>query len=251
MTRRLLFTLLLLPCAGCGVKAYEDKFSNEVERIKKFDEADQALGNPLLYPQNVGTKQKPQYMQQEYLFLRPPLGFSSNSDNIPYFNFLYRFTKGTPSTGGSGGVPAGVPAGRNEFPPPNEKDIGIREIYVAFSMTGKIDDFRNTLLQIFKGAKQLPQPLKIERVGREPIVYDGWTWSDNYKPAPSLYLIYGAQGDSGAKVAIVFRIPEDKAGSDTIKKTIRFVLQSCVLGSAAPNLNKNFRPRKEGEKKSS
>lgn len=234
---------------GCGLDNYDKKFESESERIKKFDLADQSLANPIMYPMNVGTKQAPQYMQQEYIFLRPPAGFSSNSDNIPYFNFLYRFARGAPPAPIPAGSVAITTAQRDAFPPLSEKEISIAEIYVAFSiMDLKVDDFRAKLLGIFKGAQQLSN-LRVDRVGREPITYSRWAWSDNAKPR-SLYLIHGAQGDSATIAAVVIRIPEDKKDAATVQAAITYTLQSLVIGNAAANLNKNFKPRKEPGKKS-
>src|SRR5262245_64937831 len=116
------------------------------------------------------------------------------------------------------------------FPPPNEKETGIREIYVAFSIDMKPAEFRDRLLQVFKGAKQQDKRERVDRVGREPIVFDRWAWVDGYRQSPSIYLIYAAQGDSGTTVAVAFRVPDGKETKNKIQTAVRFTLQSLVIG---------------------
>ena len=133
---------MVLPwLVGCGLNAYEKNFAAEAERIKKFDEADQALGNPINFPKNVGTKQQPMFMKEDMIFLRPPLGFLGATDTSIQ-GFLYRYAKDSKQ--------APIPASKDTFPPTNEKEIGLREIYVAFSMELKPADFRAKLEQIFR-----------------------------------------------------------------------------------------------------
>lgn len=232
---------VLLPClASCGLKDYETLFEREAERIKKFDEADQALGNPINFPMNVGTKQQPAFIKNENIFLRLPLGFGGvTTTTNPVLGLLYRF--------GKDDKPPGPPARGELFPPPNDKETGIREIYVGFTLDAKPEEVRGKLEQIFRNAKGLPRK-KVERVGRDPIVFDAWTWTDAYKPA-SMYLIYAARGDSNTIGVIVFRIPDDKAKATSINNAVQYTLQSAVFGSQAPLLNQNFRERKELAKK--
>src|SRR5262249_16153777 len=115
----MLLVAILLPwLAGCGLggpNGYERKFADESERIKKFDEADQALGNPIFYPMNVGTKQQPMFMKNDNIFLRLPAGIPGKNDtDLAIQGFLYRYSKDQRQ-----------PTKGDTFPPPNEKEQGI------------------------------------------------------------------------------------------------------------------------------
>jgi hypothetical protein len=245
--------VLALPwAAGCNLDDYVKKFAGETERIKRFDEADLALGNRTTFPKNVGTPKQPIFQAQEYLFIRLPYDFNTDPDNKPtdpVGGILHRYTRKPTGGQAAPGTVTMVPMQPGAlFPPPNEKEQGIREIYLAFAMDGKVDDFRKRLLSVFPGAKPETQRRKIDRVGREPILFDVWTWKDNYQPQ-SEYWIFGCQGDSGTMAAVVFRIPEGKSNANNIKTPIQFTLQSLILGSTAPAVGENFKPRKEGPKK--
>ena len=48
---------------------------------------------------------------------------------------------------------------------------------------------------------------------------------------------------------MVFRVPEDKANTATVKNSVQYTLQSLVIGSAAPPIRQNFKERKDGGKK--
>lgn len=245
MLRRaaLIFVAVALPWfTGCGLNEYEKKYADESERIKQFDLADQALGNPIFFPQNFGTPKNPAFQPNQMIFLRLPKEFWGKPDNMtaPIQGLLYRYTKD--------GKPGALPARNELFPPPNDKDIWIREIYVAFTMDMPPGELQKKIEQGFRAVKS-PTRFTAKRVGRDPIVFDQWIWTDSYKPSTSLYTCFAARGDSGCNVAVVFRIPEDKKEAASIKNAIQFTLQSVVAGAQAPPLRQNFKDRKDTGKK--
>src|SRR5579872_252464 len=48
--RNLLFGLLVLSAAGCGLSDYQNRMDAQRARIQKFDDAHQALGDPIDIP---------------------------------------------------------------------------------------------------------------------------------------------------------------------------------------------------------
>jgi hypothetical protein len=65
--------------AGCGVAGYEKQMQDAEVRIRRFDDENRLLGDPLIIP-------TPPKEQPIALFLRPPKGVvnTSKKDEIPY-----------------------------------------------------------------------------------------------------------------------------------------------------------------------
>src|SRR2546423_1642710 len=64
----LLASLLSLVAGGCGLAHYQQQMAEEQERLKRIDEENEKLGDPVQLPEK---KDRPTY------FFRPPLGITN------------------------------------------------------------------------------------------------------------------------------------------------------------------------------
>jgi hypothetical protein len=234
---------LLLCLSGCGLDAYEKKAVAEQERIRRFDEADQVLGNPVDFPAKPVNPVPANFARNENLFFRAPVVISQKPDGFPVDGYLYRYARtGVPTA-------AGAPPRRPALPPPAifgplspelEKEGGFREMFIGLANDGKVQEFKKRVLTSFQ-LNTKPAALTVERFGRSPIKYDTWSFTDPAKPS-SFYLIYVTQSERYL-VALVFHVGREKYKNKAVTDTIRYSLESLVLGSDATLVNQNYRQR--------
>src|SRR6266702_4056486 len=124
-------SLFALTLVGCGLADYEAKMAEEQARVRRIEEENKNLEDPLDIP--APKKENEKDPRPPDLFIRPPKGISHTANKDLYGGVLFAY----PQIGNSDGV---------------------QDVYVGFSKGKK--DFVNDLLKMLPSSKPARKPVR-------------------------------------------------------------------------------------------
>jgi hypothetical protein len=200
--------------AGCGLADYEAKMAEEQARVRRIEEENKNLEDPLDIP--APKKENEKDPKPPDFFFRPPRGIGRTAGENQYLG-LYVY----PKVGNADGV---------------------QEVYVGFSKGKK--DFLKDLLKMLPGTKK---DSVTERTpwGRELIRFDTIT-VDDLKSTLILHIL----PTPDQLILIGFRL-DPKVDLNQLAPRLDMSLDSIGVGMEAGKLRKEYRKRSQGSKTSS
>jgi hypothetical protein len=225
-------SLAALLAGGCGLGDYEDLMLAEQKRLADLDKQEKALGEPAEIPVRNRPGSDPTPDNSADVFLRLPRGIASKPDQSTS-DFLHRFPR-------SNAAPSRSRSGEN-------KESPFWEVYVAVEAGGKAEAFQTKVLQPFPPARE-----KFVKAAEDSTVHGRMefmaTKLEDSNTPPWAYWVFFAPVQ-GVHVAVIYRVPKDKAESPEVKSGIDLSLQSLVVGPEAAKWRQRFAAANEPKKK--
>jgi hypothetical protein len=205
-------SFLALSLVGCGLADYEAKMAEEQARVRRIEEENKNLEDPVDIP-SPPQKENDKDPRPPDFFFRPPKGIGRTASEKQHLGLFV-------------------------FPKKGNAD-GIQEVYVGFSKGKK--DFVNDLIKMLPGAKKYLVTDK-SPWGRDPIRFDTITIED-----PKSTLILHTLPAADQLILIGFRL-DPSANLAQLAPRLDMSLESIGLGIEAGKLRKEFRKRSQGSK---
>jgi len=173
---------LLVAVLGCGLGDYEEKMTEEQQRIDRFDKENKELADGPLELPNVKGGVQPD------VFLRPPKGINLRPEERKYSDRFYRYSK----------------KGSSDF----------SNVYLGWADKDKAKDFRTKVLSAFSGRE--PTSTKMtDPWGREGLTLDTVTGEETTRT----YYIYLYPKDEH-KVALIYEVPKQGKVSEALQASL-------------------------------
>ena len=246
LTAILLATLI----AGCGLQEYESRMRATQERVSKYTEEMDALGEPVAIPTKIvvigGTTADPKAAKPAAkdaktppakeqksttptterkkiigysLYLRLPKGIRPTPELDPRYEQTYRYPKAGPTQ-------------------------GVAEVYLAFGSDPQAA-FADKVARYFPRNTEpmTARTADVAVLGREqPLNFDVREFSD----AQSAWSVY-SHGEGNSTLAIVFRV--DKAQKGTASPILDLSLSTLAMGAEADQVTASLGERQRASKR--
>jgi hypothetical protein len=198
---------LLAALGGCGLSDYEARMREAQARLKRFDEENKLLGEPLQVPTRTDEKTKAVVPVAD-AFVRPPRGIMSMPEKEPRSGLLYRYP---PAQGGA---------------------APFTQVEVAYGTGQK--DFVNEVLDRFGNTNEKPKKRQIRSAAGEQT---RTILSLEFDDGPTGYSI-NIFLDEKTPLAVVFWLaPKQFVAA---RRTIEMCLEWTGAGPEADRLRKAF-----------
>jgi hypothetical protein len=271
--RRVAGGLLALMILGCGLGKYEDEMRAAQNRVDRFQEEANVLGDPVAIPLKrvvvtvpADTTKKDGLLKKddkkappppketakeekkpviEYpFFFRPPRAIRSVADPEPVGGIAYRY----PKVGGALVVPGTKPAATPTTAKPGTgpdltvagpSATGFLDMFLAFS-NEPAGIFADKLIKVFPRTSDSvtvsQRPIDVPD-RRDPISYDLREFTD----AQSAWSIF-VHNENGQSVAVVFRVEKARKGS--LDRAIELSLATLAMWQEAGTVSASYARRK-------
>jgi hypothetical protein len=238
-----LLALGLVLATGCGLGDYEKRVEEERARVQAIDEEEQALGTPLLMPDNpfAADEAKGHPMPQNEVFLRPPRGISSRPADAEKPTragdvFLFRY----PGPEGYNLFLAGAAPGTlatQQF----RKDVRTALSEYAANLSKQPLTFppNAALTGVIK------QPPVSRTVKLPPIRLEGQSVDDSAADDKGhRYLLHFQRVAGNRQIAVIYQLPRAAAGQANVTQAIDLSLRTLGIGPDAALQRKVYEERK-------
>jgi hypothetical protein len=253
--RRVTGALLAFLIAGCGLADYEQQMHATQDRVERFKEESEVLGDPISIPtmrepqkdsappatppkpkdggkdQKGGkdsskdaSKEKRVYVIQYPFFLRLPRGIRTTPDNEPRGELAYRYPRANAPAAKPGEPPAGRPGDQSA----GASAGGFFEVYLAFGNEAA-PTFADKVTRVFPHSTEgLQASMKDVTVPerKQPMNFAVREFNDG----PTSWAVY-AHTEGVSTVAIAFHM--DKAQKANLSRVIELSLATLAMGQEA------------------
>lgn len=224
--------LLIWSCfsciTGCGLTDYENKMRETQDRLNRFEEIQQLLGDPLEMPTRPSEKEKEKEKEKAKmvplikLFLRAPREIRTSPELKTRHPSLYRYP--TVSGGSGGSSDSSSPSGSN---------VLVRTVEIGIGESPK--DYAQSIFSLFGRAEGPPKAKEVTTASGDELTFDHQEIEDeNHR-----YLIYVLRE---RPIAIAFWLDKKKIqNSMTVFRSVELSLESLALDNKADWVRGRFR----------
>jgi len=201
---------LIVALSGCGLADYEAKMAEEQARVRRIENENKNLEDPLDIPPPKTEKEKEAKLPD--FFFRPPKGISRAASKDLYGGLLWVY----PRTGASDGV---------------------QNVYIGFSK-GRKDYVKDVLKKLPSTTPQKNSVTEVTPWGGDPVQFETVNLEDS-----NSFLILYILPTPDQQILIGFRL-DRKTDPSQLSQRLAMSLESIGVGVDAGKLRKEFRLRK-------
>jgi hypothetical protein len=200
---------LIVALSGCGLADYEAKMAEEQARVRRIEDENKNLEEPLEIPPPKTEKEKEAKLPD--FFFRPPKGISRAANKDLYGGMLWVYPRISASD-------------------------GVQDVYIGFSK-GKKDYVKDILKKLPSITPPKNSVTDVTPWGGEPVRFETVTLED-----PTSFLILHILPTPDQLVLIGFRL-DRKTDPSQLSQRLAMSLESLGVGMEAGKLRKEFRLR--------